>query len=61
MKAMMGSAADPRTFQLLDEIRVLRARVAELEEALATAEAGEREDADDVMLDVPAVLETAGR
>lgn len=38
-KALMGSFAAPRTIALLDEVRVLRQRVAELEDALATAEA----------------------
>lgn len=37
-KAILGSFADPRTLQLLDEIRALRARVAALEEALEQAE-----------------------
>lgn len=38
MKAMMGSGIDPEMLRLLDEIRTLRARVAELEDALETAE-----------------------
>lgn len=38
-KALMGTYATPRSVQLLDEIRALRARVAELEGALAEAEA----------------------
>jgi hypothetical protein len=37
-KAIVGSLADPRTLRLLDEIRALRARVAELEAALQDAE-----------------------
>lgn len=37
MKAMIGAGVDPRTLQLLDEIRALRQRVAELEDALAEA------------------------
>lgn len=37
-KAIVGSFADPRTFALLEEVRALRARVAELESALAEAE-----------------------
>jgi hypothetical protein len=38
-KAILGSFADPRTLELLDEIRALRARVAVLESALEEAEA----------------------
>ena len=60
MKAIMGSGVDPQTLRLLDEIRVLRARVAELETALETAEAVERAEGEDVRIDVPAVLEAAG-
>ena len=37
-KALMGAYATPRTVQLLDEVRALRQRVAQLEEALAEAE-----------------------
>lgn len=37
-KALMGSFAAPRTIALLDEVRALRARVNELEAALAAAE-----------------------
>lgn len=37
-KALMGSHATPRTIALLDEVRSLRARVAELERALEAAE-----------------------
>lgn len=37
-KALMGSYVTPRSVQLLDEVRALRARVAELEQALAAAE-----------------------
>ncbi len=58
MKAMMGSGVDARTLQLLDEIRVLRARVAELEDALETATAVEHADETDVRLDVAPVLES---
>lgn len=62
MKAMMGSGVDAHTLRLLDEIRTLRARVEELEEALTTAEEIVDEQ-DGVRLDVDAVLETtaAGR
>ncbi|MFP5310746.1 MAG: hypothetical protein ACLGIR_14340 [Actinomycetes bacterium] len=38
-KALLGTMTTPRTIELLDEIRALRRRVAELETALATAEA----------------------
>ncbi|MBW3619641.1 MAG: hypothetical protein KY461_05300 [Actinobacteria bacterium] len=38
-KALMGAYATPRTVQLLDEVRALRQRVAQLEQALADAEA----------------------
>ena len=34
MKALMGAGTDIETLRLLDEIRTLRARVAELEAAL---------------------------
>jgi hypothetical protein len=38
-KALMGSHVAPASLQLLDEVRVLRQRVADLERALAEAEA----------------------
>jgi hypothetical protein len=38
-KALMGAYGTPRTVQLLDEVRSLRQRVAQLEQALAEAEA----------------------
>lgn len=38
-KALFGTHTTPRSVQLLDEIRSLRARVAELESALAAAQA----------------------
>lgn len=38
-KALLGTHVAPRTVQLMDEIRTLRNRVAELERALADAEA----------------------
>ncbi len=40
-KALMGSFAAPKSLQLLDEVRALRARVAQLEAALAEAEAAQ--------------------
>lgn len=41
-KALMGLYATPETIRLLDEIRALRARVTELEEALEEAEVARR-------------------
>jgi len=38
-KALIGTHAAPSSLKLLDEVRVLRRRVAELERALAEAEA----------------------
>jgi hypothetical protein len=38
-KALLGTHTSPTTLQLLDEVRALRARVAELERALSDAEA----------------------
>jgi hypothetical protein len=38
-KALLGTHSSPATLQLLDEVRALRARVDELERALAEAEA----------------------
>lgn len=38
-KALLGTHVTPGSLRLLDEIRALRARVAELERALAEAEA----------------------
>lgn len=45
-KAILGAHADPRTVELLDEVRALRQRVAALEAALEEAEsaASERDD-----------------
>lgn len=43
MKALMGSGMDIETLRLLDQIRTLRARVEELEEALEQAEATHEE------------------
>lgn len=37
-KAILGAHADPRTLELLDEVRTLRQRVAALEAALEEAE-----------------------
>jgi hypothetical protein len=49
-KALLGTHTTPSSLQLLDEIRALRARVADLEQALAAAEAAR--EARDEMLDV---------
>lgn len=38
-KALMGTHVSPTSLRLLDEVRALRQRVAELERALAEAEA----------------------
>ncbi len=38
-KALMGAHVPPSSLRLLEEVRVLRQRVAELERALAEAEA----------------------
>jgi hypothetical protein len=38
-KALMGAHASPTSLRLMDEVRALRQRVAELERALAEAEA----------------------
>jgi hypothetical protein len=48
-KALLGSHVDPTTLRLLDEVRALRRRVADLEAALAAAEAArdEREERDE--------------
>lgn len=48
-KALMGTHVAPSSLRLLDEIRALRERVAELEAALEQAEAirDEREGTDD--------------
>lgn len=42
-KALLGSHTTPNTVQLLDEIRTLRARVAELEQALSEADTAQQE------------------
>lgn len=57
-KALIGTYAPTRTVQLLDEVRALRQRVAELEQALATAEAARDRRADDdlLTLDQPAAV-----
>jgi hypothetical protein len=56
-KALLGTHATPGSLRLLDEVRALRARVAELERALADAEAARdaRRDADAVLSDTEVV------
>jgi hypothetical protein len=49
-KALLGTHATPNSLRLLDEVRALRARVAELEQALAEAE--EARDAREHVIDV---------
>jgi hypothetical protein len=44
-KALFGAHADPRSLELLDEVRSLRERVAELEQALQAAQAAAEDDA----------------
>lgn len=39
MKALMGAGSDIETLRLMDEIRALRGRIEELEDALEQAEA----------------------
>ncbi|TVR18149.1 MAG: hypothetical protein EA387_15175 [Nitriliruptor sp.] len=67
-KALFGAYATPPGVALLDEVRRLRARVQELEEALAAAEAaaaaGDRSDDTQDTEDAPSVDEVpapAGR
>lgn len=50
-KALLGTHATPRTIQLLDEVRSLRARIAELEAELAAAESMRKERVEIVDLD----------
>jgi hypothetical protein len=49
-KALLGTHATPNSLRLLDEVRALRARVVELEQALAEAEAAR--DAREQVIDV---------
>lgn len=50
-KALMGTHATPSSLRLLDEVRALRQRVAELERALAAAEAARDARSDTLMVD----------
>lgn len=59
MKALMGSGTDIETLRLLDEIRTLRSRVKELENALEQAEAT-RERMETVEVDMRGELVEAG-
>jgi hypothetical protein len=56
-KALLGTHVTPGSLRLLDELRALRARVSELERALADAEATReaRQEADAVPADVRVV------
>jgi hypothetical protein len=59
-KALLGTHVAPTSLRLLDEVRALRQRVAELEAALAAAEAAdvrssERPDHDPLVVDAPEV------
>jgi hypothetical protein len=47
-KALFGTHTTPASLRLLDEVRALRARVAELEQALAAAEAARDDRVDAV-------------
>ncbi|GGI06460.1 hypothetical protein [Egicoccus halophilus] len=54
-KALLGTHASPSSLRLLDEVRALRQRVAELERALAEAEAlGDRVTSVDARREVDA-------
>jgi hypothetical protein len=58
-KALLGTHSTPTTLQLLDEVRALRARVAELERALADADTARAARVDDVVVEPESVrLET---
>ena len=60
MKALMGVGTDIETLRLLDEIRALRTRVAELEAALEDAEAVADERGTTVEVDMRGQLVEAG-
>ncbi len=59
-KALFGTHALPPAVQLLDEVQRLRARVAELEEALAAAEAAAAENSAPEVADADPVRAPAG-
>ncbi len=48
-KALLGTHATPSSLRLLDEIRALRQRVADLESALEAAESARDRRADEVV------------
>ena len=52
-KALLGTHATPSSLRLLDEIRALRQRVADLEAALAAAESARDARVDDVATSGP--------
>jgi hypothetical protein len=54
-KALLGTHVPPSSLRLLDEVRVLRQRVAELERALAAAEAA-RDAREDRVVPDPVVI-----
>lgn len=53
-KALLGTHTTPRSIELLDEIRSLRRRVTELEQALARAESAReaREEAPELLVEL---------
>jgi hypothetical protein len=51
-KALLGTHVTPNSLRLLDEVRALRARVAELERALAEAE--DARDAREQLIEIDA-------
>lgn len=51
-KALLGTYATPRTIELLDEIRALRRRVAELEEALDAADVAQQTRVADMVVEL---------
>jgi hypothetical protein len=60
MKALMGAGTDVETLRLLDEIRMLRARVTELEAALEQAEEADTAPAAPATSDARGELVEAG-
>jgi len=52
-KALLGTYAPPRTVALLDEVRVLRMRVAELERALAETSRVRDDRLEATLVDIP--------
>lgn len=60
-KALLGTHATPSSLRLLDEVRALRQRVADLERALAEAEAVRDARADTLVVDGELVATPADR